>query len=70
MATNAIHDAAGMHATPTSALNGFPALTPEEFAEFIDTPEPIETHVETGELDEEHIPSKMIEGSSPPLGAP
>ena len=70
MATKAIRGVAGMHAAPTSALNGIPTLTPEEFAEFIDSPEPVEAHVETGELDEEHVPIRMIEGSFPPRGAP
>jgi hypothetical protein len=37
MATKARHDVARMRATPTNGLNGFPTLTPVEFAEFIDS---------------------------------
>jgi hypothetical protein len=70
MATKARHDVVRAYATPINALNGIPALTPEELAEFIDSPEPVDAHVEAGELDEWLVASKMIEGSSPPLGAP
>ena len=52
MATRAGHDAPGASATQSNALNGIPALTPEELAEFIDSPEPINAPVETTDLDE------------------
>ena len=69
MARKARHDVAGMHGKAIVSSNGIPALTQDELAEFIDAPEPIGANFGPDELDEERGPSRMIEGSSPPLGA-
>jgi hypothetical protein len=52
MATKAGHGFARAQATLVEELNGIPALTPEELDELIDSPEPVDAHVEPGELHE------------------
>jgi hypothetical protein len=70
MATKARHDVAGMHGNVVGASGGTLALTPAELAEFIDPPELIEANLGLDEFDEEPVPRRMMEGSSPPLNAP